>query len=87
MSIRPKTYNTLQRSEHKFIRDVIVVKLRFHMCSHRLFTFSFSGLKNDKYTWGESTEVRGNCHLRIDPQAKRPNPDFSTHPERHLVLS
>lgn len=25
--------------------------------------------------------------VRIDLQAKRPDPDFSTHPERHLVLS
>ena len=43
-------------------------KLSIHMCRHcHSHFFSFSGLKNDKYTSGESTYVRVN-----QPRAKRP---------------
>ena len=84
-SFRPTTFRldlspfarwntTLYNTVKILIRDVILVKLGFHMCIPCLYAcFFFSGLKNGKYTSSKRT-VLGRNELR----AKWPNPDIQT---------
>ena len=55
-SIRPMTYNTLQHGEHTDRKCYFSKSWISHVQSLSFHAYSFfSGLKNDKYTLGEST--------------------------------